>query len=58
MSGSFEIDGDQITIVFEYAVNLAKGQQTITDAAHGLWDRGAGDHGDARPAAHRAASCR
>jgi len=46
MSGSFEIDGDQITIVFEYAVNLAKGQQTITDAAHGLWDRGAGDHGD------------
>ena len=46
MSGSFEVDSGQITITFEYVVDLAKGQQTVDDAAHSLWDRGAGDHGD------------
>ena len=45
MSGSFEVNGDQVTVKFEYTANLAKVQQVITDAAHILWDRGLGEHG-------------
>lgn len=46
MTGSFLVDGDRVTIAFEYEVDLTKGQLVINDAANLLWDRGMGDHGD------------
>lgn len=46
MTGSFVVDGDQVTVTFEYEADLTKAQLAISDAAHLLWDRGRGNHGE------------
>ena len=42
MAGSFEVDGTETTVTFEYTADLTKVQQVIFDAAHYLFDRGYG----------------
>lgn len=37
MSGTFEVDGNQVTVAFRYTANLTKAQTVIIDAAHWLW---------------------
>lgn len=46
MAGTFVVDGDRVTVTFEYEADLTKAQQVIVDGAHLLWDRGMGNHGD------------
>ena len=46
MAGTFSVDKSNVTIDFKYKTTLDNGQTIIYDAAHLLWDRGMGNHGD------------
>ena len=43
MTGTFEVIGDQIKVTFTYQAPADRVQETITDAAHWLFDHGYGD---------------
>ena len=44
-TGTFVVDGDNTTVNFAFTATTTKIQDTITAAAHKLWDEGYGDHG-------------
>ena len=39
MTASFIVNGDQVTVRYEYTASLEKVQTTVADAAHYLYDR-------------------
>ena len=45
MTAVFEVLNGDVTVRFEYTADLTKVQTVISDAAHRLWDTGAGYHG-------------
>lgn len=50
MAGSFTVNGGNTTITFTQTAPTAKMLAIITAAAHGLWNKGIGNHGtDAAP---------
>ncbi len=46
MAAEFIVDGDKITIRFDYTALTGNIQALAGDAAHGLYDKGFGNHGD------------
>jgi len=46
MSGTFEVNGSDTTVRFEYTKPTTMVQAIIGDAAEYLFDHGKGDHGD------------
>jgi len=45
MTATFTVNGDKVTIKFEYTAPTLKVTDTIGTAAHYLWNAGQGDHG-------------
>ena len=45
MTASFVVNGTSTTIKFEYTALTARVSETVTSAAHYLWNAGYGDHG-------------
>jgi len=45
MAGTYQVNGQNVTLKFEYTTTIAEALSIVGDCAEYLWDHGYGDHG-------------